>query len=745
MPAEAPSHETYNRKAREAREARVVQIFASPAAYAAVLTDGGVRCWGSARHGGEASPAVLEQLRNVKSVCKTQVVFPEVLPFHPSDGKLFQDLIHDQPDDPWAYIDQRTGEARTADLINKAQQKKVEEANLGGLQQAPDLPELPPNLEDDDGVLQTEEEVLDNIRVKAHNALMKAAEDGSLEKALNFDKAQASLEEIRQKAAQHLMKAAQDGSLEKALAGKGMNMDEIDAIRQEAAQTLLKAAHQDTDDEKKRQGLDALRQEAAQTLLKAAQDGTLEAVLRKKPADQEVESIRAQAAATLLKAAEDGTLQKVLSSQSVDQDLNLLRQEAAQTLLKAAEDGSLEAVLKKKGTDQQDLDVLRQEAAQTLLKAAQNGTLQAVLSQKTGQDMDKLREDAASLLLKAAEDGTLEAVLSSRVKVQKDQEQLRTKAAGILLRAAEDGTLEDVLMKKAAMKDPEQLRHQAAATLLKAAENGTLEEVLKSKAKGSDLEAIRLEAARALCKAVEVPGTLEAALAKARGQAVRVMEGRPWCPVLWMLSHLLMSPVSCDTSCMLQHRHVGPAGIPCTIHQLDTGELSKTSSTWTWMNPECNHKRWNATQVDALVREESPDLIWPIWDSLSLEERGDVFRYLVIWHQGGYWADSDVACLKPIADFPVPSNATMIVGYEFGHRWSEKQRQEVNFARTEQFAKYFFAAAPRNPVLLRCLRMVRQRYTWKILQTSDFTGSALFSDAVNEFLESDESLNKETS
>lgn len=163
------------------------------------------------------------------------------------------------------------------------------------------------------------------------------------------------------------------------------------------------------------------------------------------------------------------------------------------------------------------------------------------------------------------------------------------------------------------------------------------------------------------------------------------------------------------------------------------------------MNPQCNHKLWNATQVETLVREQSPDLIWPIWDSLSVEERGDVFRYLVIWHQGGWWADSDVACLKPIADFPVPSNATMIVGYEFGHRWSEKQRQEVNFARTEQFAKYFFAAAPRNPVLLRCLRMVRQRFSWKILQTSDFTGSALFSDAVNEFLESDESLNKEIS
>ena len=36
----------------------------------------------------------------------------------------------------------------------------------------------------------------------------------------------------------------------------------------------------------------------------------------------------------------------------------------------------------------------------------------------------------------------------------------------------------------------------------------------------------------------------------------------------------------------------------------------------------------------------------------------------------------------------IQPEATMIVGYEFGHRWSEKQRQEVNFARPEQFARH---------------------------------------------------------
>lgn len=40
-------------------------------------------------------------------------------------------------------------------------------------------------------------------------------------------------------------------------------------------------------------------------------------------------------------------------------------------------------------------------------------------------------------------------------------------------------------------------------------------------------------------------------------------------------------------------------------------------------------------QVELLVQQKSSDLIWPIWDSLNAEERADVFRYLVIWDQGG--------------------------------------------------------------------------------------------------------------
>eukprot|EP00913_Durusdinium_trenchii_P011652 g10943.t1 len=123
-------------------------------------------------------------------------------------------------------------------------------------------------------------------------------------------------------------------------------------------------------------------------------------------------------------------------------------------------------------------------------------------------------------------------------------------------------------------------------------------------------------------------------------------------------------------------------------------------------------------------------------ESKTIEpEREDVFHYLVGFEEGGYMADSGVTCEKPIDQFPVPKNATMIVGYEFGHRFTEVQRKKANFARTEQFAKYFFASAPGNPILKRCLQLVRQRYTWKVQAPQDLTGAATFSDAVHEFLD----------
>eukprot|EP00434_Breviolum_minutum_P018183 symbB.v1.2.016042.t1/scaffold1212.1/size131235/8 len=140
-----------------------------------------------------------------------------------------------------------------------------------------------------------------------------------------------------------------------------------------------------------------------------------------------------------------------------------------------------------------------------------------------------------------------------------------------------------------------------------------------------------------------------------------------------------------------------------------------------------------AKAQEEMSSRKSPDLIWPIWEALSPVQRADIFRYLVLWDQGGYYADIDCRCTKPIAEFPVPKDASMIVGYEAAHRLGEKERKSVQFARVEQFENWFFASAPGNPVLLRALEIVREKFLWKVQDTVDFTGPGSFSDAVHEF------------
>ena len=124
------------------------------------------------------------------------------------------------------------------------------------------------------------------------------------------------------------------------------------------------------------------------------------------------------------------------------------------------------------------------------------------------------------------------------------------------------------------------------------------------------------------------------------------------------------SSISLQTSNRLT-RHSGPTSIPCVIHQTwKTHELSldqkRLVQTWKSKNPECEHKLWDDAEVKRLVQTKSPDVIWPIWDGLRPVERADVFRYLVLWDQGGYYADIDVKCTRPIAYFPVPENASIL-------------------------------------------------------------------------------------
>lgn len=194
-----------------------------------------------------------------------------------------------------------------------------------------------------------------------------------------------------------------------------------------------------------------------------------------------------------------------------------------------------------------------------------------------------------------------------------------------------------------------------------------------------------------------------------------------------------------DTSLPATHA----VGIPCLIHQQwkNKEDVKKTRymrdsvESFKSKNPECVHRLWDDSEIDAFVAKEFPELVpLEIWRALKPIQRADLFRYMVVFLLGGFYADLDVECRIPIKKWGLHKTTRMVVGYETGHRLDEKTRRTVGFSRIEQFEQWTFGAAPGHPILQRCLVLFRMKFNWGLENTVELTGPGLFSDAVREFL-----------
>ncbi|CAK9086951.1 unnamed protein product [Durusdinium trenchii] len=94
--------------------------------------------------------------------------------------------------------------------------------------------------------------------------------------------------------------------------------------------------------------------------------------------------------------------------------------------------------------------------------------------------------------------------------------------------------------------------------------------------------------------------------------------------------------------------HVGPKRIPCLVHQLWKAQNGQQQNTLKLKNPTCEFQFWNDTEMETFCRTTSQNQIWPIWDRLAHAEKASVFGYLVLWDQGGYFADINVESVIPI-------------------------------------------------------------------------------------------------
>lgn len=152
------------------------------------------------------------------------------------------------------------------------------------------------------------------------------------------------------------------------------------------------------------------------------------------------------------------------------------------------------------------------------------------------------------------------------------------------------------------------------------------------------------------------------------------------------------------------------------------------------MNPECLYTLWTDKDIESFMQTNFKDSIWTIWQYLQPIQRADAFRYAILLHEGGYYADIDVDCVQPIKEWPVPKDISLLLGYEHSYHLGEEERKHVVFSRSEQIQNFFLASTPGHQVLKRCLEILRMKFKWGIEDTLELTGPATLSDAAHEFL-----------
>jgi GT2 family glycosyltransferase len=95
------------------------------------------------------------------------------------------------------------------------------------------------------------------------------------------------------------------------------------------------------------------------------------------------------------------------------------------------------------------------------------------------------------------------------------------------------------------------------------------------------------------------------------------------------------------------------SSIPPVIHQTwrdrhPPAEMARLALTWRRHHPRWRYKLWTDTDCRALVERHAPWFL-PVYDGYQEAiMRVDAFRYFLMFHVGGVYADLDLECLRPL-------------------------------------------------------------------------------------------------
>jgi len=100
--------------------------------------------------------------------------------------------------------------------------------------------------------------------------------------------------------------------------------------------------------------------------------------------------------------------------------------------------------------------------------------------------------------------------------------------------------------------------------------------------------------------------------------------------------------------------------IPKIIHVIGTEWLREMNS-WAEHNPDYSVEFYNDARCHEFIREHYPQFVFT-YNHLRSVRKFDFIRYLIIFHHGGIYADSDITCKSPISDWGLLNTTTFFSG-----------------------------------------------------------------------------------
>ena len=113
---------------------------------------------------------------------------------------------------------------------------------------------------------------------------------------------------------------------------------------------------------------------------------------------------------------------------------------------------------------------------------------------------------------------------------------------------------------------------------------------------------------------------------------------------------------------------------------------------------------------------------WPAWDDMQLPAaRADLFRYCILFMNGGVWSDVDIEVIQPLHTFI--TSAELVVVHDGG-------------MSGDQFLyNAFLATVPKHPVLKRAMDIIMEHYQTRLEKGAVFvTGPHVLWRAVNDVI-----------